>query len=248
MITLTDRKKIVKVDRVNSVYEASQLDELCVDIISISISDSIQFSDRRKVLEKEAIEIQKNLKNAKLCGQISVRDCNTQSCLNFIQNCGLTYVQLPFPEIPPIDFRRTLQELGVGLIYAGIEASYDDDPSWILSRFQDVEALNTEYFQIEILPVVQNSWSFFKNECPKYPEELQIEDINQIATINPVIISVDFNSDNILEIVKKLNNVRGIGLTLGTLASKQYLPHTLEFPQAIELLKTLRSSVGEVIV
>ena len=245
MNTRTRSSKIIKVDRIHSVGEASEFDNLGVDIVSVSFSDEIRFIDRRKVTEKQAIEIRKALKYAKVCGQISFQDFNTQSCLNLIETFGMSYVQIPFPEIPPLNFRQKLKEMGVGLIYAGLEASYEDDPSWILSRLENIGELNAAYFQIELLPIVQNSWHFFTTECPKYPEELQIEDINDLAKINPFLASVDLNSNNILEVIEKLHQIRGIGLTLGTLTSNQYSPHTLEFDRAIELVKILRSPVGE---
>jgi uncharacterized membrane-anchored protein len=58
---------------------------------------------------------------------------------------------------------------------------------------------------------MENSWQFLRTECPQYPEELQIDDINNLAEQYPLLVSLDFSTDNLLQIIKSMPNIGSSG-------------------------------------
>ena len=112
-------------------------------------------------------------------------------------------------ELLPKEEVKKLAGKDIGIVYSGIEASYEDDPSWILSRYIEQENLNTSFYQIDLLGDMKNSWNFFKSESPNYPDELQIKDVIKLGEQFPLILSLDFHKDNILEIITSLHSSKG---------------------------------------
>lgn len=207
-------KPIVKVDRVSSVEEASELQQLGVNIIGVSFDLDPRFKDVRKIQRELARSIRKCLVSAQLCCELPTIDDET---LFLIESCDFDFLQVSNAKIPPLNFRRRLKQLGIGLIYSGIEASYEDDPAWIMSRFEDEKELGASYFQLDLLADIDGSWFFLKEECPRYSEELQIEDIEHIASQYPLLITLDYSCNNIIEIINQVKNIKGISFTLGAI-------------------------------
>jgi len=236
-------KPLIKVDRVRSIDEALKLESLGVNLIGVQLGTDDRFDDDRRVSEEILVAIQSRLRRSKLFVEILSKDLSTNG-VSLIHKWGLSYAQVRGPEVPDLELRRGLKTLGIGIIYSGISVSYDDDPSWILSHFKRLPELNAAYFQLEILPDVEGSWAFLKEECPRYVEDLKIEDIDQLAFTHPLIISLDFKRNNLIEILKRFANIRGIGLTVGALKPGRYDVHALSFPELIDILKTKSSVPG----
>jgi len=228
-------KIITKVDRVSTVKEAIKFQELDVDIIGISLSKNINFIDNRDIGEDAALEIIKALNKAKSVVEISVNN-NLNQILDMIKKLEVDYFQPLGKEILPIDFRKELYKKGVGIIYSDIQVSYDDDPSWILSSFLSEEKLNSCYYQIDILGDMENSWQFLKRDCPQYPEELQIDDINNLAQQYPLLITLDFSTDNLLQIIKSMPNIKGVSMILGDNPCRNDI-HNFQYSEVLNILE-----------
>jgi len=235
---------IIKVDRVCSPEEAAELQNLGADIISVSLGEQSEVENNRQVTENMARTIRKSLVNAKFCGEIT-NQAGLDHTISLIHHCGFDLIQASAINIPELTFRQTASQSGIRFIYSGIEASYDDDPAWILSSFDESEKLEAAYFQVDLLSDVEGSWNFFKNECPKYSEELQIDDINQISAQYPLIISLDFSVENIVEIIEHFENVQGFWFTLGA-CQKSNDPHLIEYSELVNILKILNKQTSQI--
>ncbi|KHD08375.1 hypothetical protein PN36_33890 [Candidatus Thiomargarita nelsonii] len=233
-------KPIIKVDRVSSVQEATELQNLGVNIIGVSLKSETLFDDKRQVSKEMACSIRECLVSAKLCGEVDIND----DLVTLTRNCGFDLIQCSKTEIPENSIRKVLKELGVGLVYSGIEASYEDDPSWILSHFEKEKELYASYFHVDLLTDIDDSWNFLKKECPKYPDELQIDDINQIASQHPLIITLDFSANNIIEIIESFHKSQGVNFTLGTKPALVDF-HWLDYAELIKILLVLKQEASK---
>ncbi len=232
--------KIIKVDRVKSVNEAQTLENLGANLISVSLNRDPRFSDDRTVTIDTAVAIEKTLQSCKYVGEFIFNgEYSFNEFSKIVERVEFDFVQLVGAETLPIDLYKDLETKGIGVIYC-VEASHDDDPAWILSHFTDKE-FNVSYFQVDLLPEYLNSWNFLKNESPKYPEELQIEDINQIGEEHPLLISLDYSASNALEILNSMSTIRGISIVLGESALREDV-HYFQYSKALEVLDRLRRS------
>lgn len=232
--------KIIKVDRVCSLDEAIMLEKLGVNIIGVFAKKSSLFADDREFGINQIYDLKKALNKAKLCFNISDSDISHAQCIPLIKSLGVDYVQIQGNNLPPREFRNALKQMAIGIIYSQISMSYDDDPSWIVSHFDQIQDLNEAYFQLELLTDITNSWHFLKNECPQKPDEFQIEDIENLAYQYPCLITLDFNCHNIREIDLRFKNIKGFNFTLGKLLPPKYHLHTIEFNELTQVLKLLQ--------
>jgi hypothetical protein len=232
--------KILKVDRTKSVIEAKELEELGANFIGVSLFKDLRFDDDRNVDFKTAISIKNSLKAAKCVCEISFKE-DSFSPMQLIVEAGFEYVQLPGYNVPPQDIIAQLKSERIKIICSGITASHDDDPSWILSNFLEQKELSDACFQIDLLPEYKNAWEFLKNESPDYPEELQIEDINQLAEEHKLLISLDYSANNVLEVIHHLPNIEGISLILGRSRIEDL--HCFEYSKVLLILREIGFNV-----
>ena len=232
-------KPFIKVDRVNSSKEAKNLEMAGVRIVSVSLIEDPRFSDSRVLSFNEARDVRNVLESAKFCGEIGPEHWSSGDFFSMVKQLGFEYIQISGTRFPNPSLRMKLMKLGIGIIYAGIEVSYEDDPSWILSRFQDEKDIKASFFQLDLLPDMENSWDFLNMECPKYPEELQVRDINDLAIHNPLIVTTDISKGNIKEIADRLPDAQGIYMTLGDIPRRQDF-HWFGLDRVFEILKHLR--------
>lgn len=227
-------KPLVKVDRISSIEEALHLQQLGVDIISISLTPDRRFQDSRYVPEYIVDEIRSFLIDSRLCCE--VESVNTH--VSLIQNHRFDYIQCP--ERTPLDpqSKEFLKEANTGIIYSGIQACHDDDPGWIVNPIENEQTIYKHFFQIDILPDVNDSWNFLKEECPKYEECLQIKDIKALADEFPLIISVNFQPDNVKDVLDCLPNIDGISFTLGENPTRDDF-HWFSYSDLITILNVL---------
>lgn len=232
--------KIIKVDRVKSLTEARELEGLEANFISVSLSKNSSFEDDRTIDIDTAISIKNCIRRSKYVGEISL-SANIFETVEVIKKIGFDYLQLSDYSILQPDAIKYLRSQGIEIIYSNITASHDDDPSWILSHFLQQKELSGSYFQVDLLPEFDNSWEFLKNESPEYPEELQIEDINQIAKQSNLLIALDYSPNNVLEVINYLPNVKGISMVLGNSLVEDF--HCFDYFEILDILKKLGNSV-----
>ena len=231
-------KIIRKVDRVSTVEEALQLQSLGVEMIGTVIDSDENFNDNRVIPDVTAFEISQRLSSSKFVVELSVKD-HFDETLERVEKLGVDYLQPLENRILPLDFQKTLSQKGIGIIYSNIEVSYDDDPSWILSPFLDEYNVDLSYYQIELLGDIENSWHFLQKECPTYSEELQISDINQIAKQHPLLITLDYSPENILDIINFMPQIKGVSMVLGSNPMKNNL-HFLQYSKVLEILDLMK--------
>jgi hypothetical protein len=235
-------KPIIKVDRVHSIDEAKQLESLGVDIIGVSISEDERFRDNRKISKQLALDIQKSLSSAKLCCQLSWNP----ELLDFLKDSNFDFIQLlehkskMFEvEQSQADLNQLTKELKMGIIYSGISITYDDDPSWILDDFENETDPNNYYFHIELLGTVSNSWSFLKEECPKYSDTLKISDVENLAKHYPILIGLNPLYEDIVDCIRTIPDIKGFSFSLADVEPVNNSIHWLNHLQLVKILEAM---------
>ena len=229
---------IKKVGRVKSVSEAVTLEKLGANLIGFSLSDNFKFEDERVVTEETVLLIQKVLKKAKIFGEIFIENSDIYDIVKLAKKLNFDYIQPVGQTIPSLTLQETLFKENIGIIYSNIEVSHDEDPTWILSRYQD-EKLNASFFQIDLLPEYQNSWQFLTVESPKYPEEIQIQDISELGIDNSLLLTLNFDTNNIFKILNRITSIKGIGLEIGDNPKRDDF-HYFKYSEVIEILSKLQ--------
>lgn len=204
--------KIIKVDRVASVQEALELQKLNVDIIGVTLNENNLYSDNRVLDFESALSIGKKLDSSKL--SLELPSNGYKDILKNVEMSKVSYIQVPQNVKLTIEEIEFLSKKNIGVIYSGIEASYEDDPAWILSQYTSSQNSDVSFYQIDLLSDMENAWEFLKNESPLYPNELQINDILSLGNMYPLIISLDFNKENINEIIHNFSSVKGFVFVL----------------------------------
>ncbi len=115
------------------------------------------------------------------------------------------------------------------------------DPTWIFERYDSVSEVDSIFFQVDLLGDLNDSWNFMKNECPKYPEELQLGDLIDLCKSRKVFVSLDFNINNIEEILGCFSSKHGIAFTLGSKSSLNN-NHYFEFDEVVRIIQIVNNS------
>jgi hypothetical protein len=233
-------KPTIKVDRVQSVQEALELEALDVKIICTILDPIYEFNDNRTISVEKAEEIGGSLKKSHLCCELK----NPEYPISFLKQINCRYVQFSSHEIISRRIKLALENEGIGIIYSDLYASYDSDPSWIMSPFEhedeDAEALNASFYDIELLTDVLDSWNFLSRRCPEYPEELQVSDINELASHYPILIGLNYSIENIREITYSMQNIRGITFRIGDEPERNDI-HCISYNDVISILRFLKN-------
>lgn len=229
------RKIWKKVDNIRSVKEAVELESLGVEIMGVSLSVDFQRNSISRNLNS-IIQIREVLNKSKLSIKIPLK-YDYKDIISLINKIEVDYIQVE-GKVLPIDIMKKLKTKGIGIIYSGIKASYDDDPSWIMSPYGNEEGMNADFYQIELLGDIKNSWSFINKESPKYPEELQIIDIIKIGNQFPILLSMDFNKENIHEIINDIPSAKGFCLSI-TENSNINDVHRFDYNFIVKILSSL---------
>lgn len=225
---------MIKVDRVNSVNEAENLQKIGCDFISISLDKSKFFNDDRYVSLDEALKIRMTLSKSKLVLEMTAEEAD----VSIIEKIQPDYIQFSEYDLPSKEFVEKLISLKFKLIGAGINVSYEDSPSWILSGYDDMKKNNLSFFQVDLLGDVENSWHFMTTESPLYPDEIQIGDINELANKYPFFITLDFNHNNIKNIMDTFTSVKGLSFVLGDSPSRNDI-HCFNYEETVSLIKQI---------
>lgn len=141
--------KIIKVDRIQSVTEAVQLEQSGANIIGVSIAENTRFNDTRKITVDTALSIKKSLQNAKYAGEVNF-DWEVSQIIELSKYLGFDFVQPNDHNISDQKYLQSLAAEKIQIIYPYIEVSHDSDPSLVFSRFEGQKELNAAYFQIDI--------------------------------------------------------------------------------------------------
>lgn len=128
------------VARVRSAAEAASFERLGAGLIGVTLDPDARFDDARTVTVGEAVEIGTALGSARLVLAANLGD-DLERTRAAVARTGARLVQPVNGLLPPDPVRSALREAGVGIVYGGVEISHDDDPSWVFSRYAEVDDL-----------------------------------------------------------------------------------------------------------
>lgn len=228
--------RLIKVDRVRSAFEAVALEDLGADLIAVDLAVNGRFADHRTLTIAEAVDIADSLRRTAVVAAMDLTHGDPANVITTVHRVGATLVQPLVNAVPPQAMRSALLSAGIGIVYAGIELSHDDDPSWVFSGHDDHPDLNATMFQLDVFSEYKDAWQFLRDESPEYPEEFQIDDLNQLAATRPILATLDFTPENVAEVLGRLPAITGIALVLAEHASRTDL-HFHSFSNTLEVLK-----------
>jgi hypothetical protein len=237
---------IIKVHRVRSVDEATMLELLGADVIGVALAPEYGgslFDDDRGITVKTAAAIGQALSRARLAVALpdeASRDAS--AVVDLASRCSAAYVQAPIFARPDSSVRHAIADARVGLIVSRVDASHDDDPGWLLSPVHELADPNIAFVEIELLPDQDDAWQFLCQESPKFPDELQLDDIVALGSDTPLLVSLNVTAENVTAIVHRLQNVRGLSMTLGRLSAGRYDVHALDLDRVAAVLRAVRGS------
>jgi hypothetical protein len=211
--------KLIKVDRVRSVEEAAAVEERGAGLVGVEVHPDPRFDDDRTQAVEQARAIGRSLRQAKLVVTADLGD-DPGRVLSVVSATGASLVQTVTTALPSQEIRAALSDVGIGIVYAGIEISHDDDPSWVFGAYSDTPDLNAALFQVDVLTEYSDSWAFLRDRSPEYPDEFQIADLNELARERPLVAGLDFTPATIGEIAEALTDVRGFALTIADRARR----------------------------
>lgn len=228
---------MTKVDRVASVAEARAIEAAGADLICVCLAPDLRFADGRIVTADVAASIRRGLGRAECVVAFEIGE-DADRGLRTAKGVDVRLVQPVTGTIPPAEVREAFGREGIGIVYPGIEVNHDDDPSWILSRFDGVPELDRTYYQIDLLPEYPDSWEVLRDESPDYADELQIGDIDALGHQRPLLITLDWSPGNVMEIMDMLPGVAGIALVLADAPVRDDVHHA-DLPTVLSVLGAL---------
>jgi hypothetical protein len=223
---MEDNNFKIKIDRVKSLEQALELENLNVNIISIYLKEDVDIN--------LLLELKRNLNYTKIAIEIS-DNIDLQS---IIRTSKPDFIQISNNKHLSSEDIEVLKKFNINIIYSEITASYDDDPSWLI--LNNNSPFKNYFYQIDFLGDVKNSWNFLKNEVSKYKEELQIKDIIDLGESYPIMISLDFSSENISEIISDLKTIKGFYMTLKSDDLERNDIHYFDYKDVIQILENLK--------
>ncbi len=190
-------------------------------IIKTKIDTSKQFENLIKVGfntftialdNKNSIELINLVKEKKrdIAGKIDTIDNFNEILPNFnLQD----FKYFEFKSKPAKHIHKLLKSFNIKIIYTNIEATYDDDPSWIIYEIEQLNEI-ADYYQIEFYNDIEFPLNTILKTPNLYPNELNLSDIFNIANRYPIILSVKLK--NILEynlfFKKTFSKIQGINV------------------------------------
>lgn len=228
---------IIKVDRVKTLDELKELHNCNVDIIGIDLGeDSTLFCDERTLSTNEALRIVKEIKGTKLAIWASLENPNLISVLEDVRP---DYLQISVNELRMPSNLEKLKVLlpQTKIIYADIRVSFDDDPSWVLSMIPLWARQKDSIYQIDFFGDMEGSWDQVSGE-PEYVEEFNLNDVKTLCNDYRVIGSMDYNENNLDEILKTVPELSGVAFILAENANIDDF-HFFSFERTKELLKSI---------
>ena len=231
---------IVKVDRVCTADEATQLERhgathLCCDVDRIAV-----FDDDRILSPDAALALSAATVHSTFGLRVGPWMDEPNHWLPFIERCGPGFVDVAAPANIDAEFRDGLRKLGIPFGISRLDADHDDDPSWVLSRYEEILS-EPAYFQVEALTSMRDSWRFWKDESPRFPDELQIGDVEELARRHPVLIALDFDPSTVLEVLDRIPSARGIALALVDDPERERAVHC----HGLEQIRAILGSLSE---
>ena len=201
---------LTKVDRIATIQEAENLVNEGVSIICVTELENPSFNDNRTLSSKDCLGLLRQVKGTKKCLEIDLE----RDFMATIKVDEIDFFQISLRQESLIEENiDKIRAFSHKIILTDAIASYEDDPNWIRDRLNI--GVTCKLNQLSLLPDVKNSWSFIKNECPKFSEELQVADIAEIVQSFPTLVTMDLKTSDITDICSSLNELAGFYWVLG---------------------------------
>ncbi|MGH3774032.1 MAG: hypothetical protein ACRDRW_22020 [Pseudonocardiaceae bacterium] len=224
-----------------TVYGVASPDEACrfesegANVIGVFLG---QQASGRAVDEAMASTIAQNLSSAQLCVE-SLADSEIEP--EVALRVGARWVQTPWGPPSPAAWRSRLTESGLGWLLARVPANEDDDPKWVLDRITEYGDPAPTWAQVELCPDLQDGWEVLREPTP---DELDIGDLNRIATQTPIVVSLPLTVERLAELSVLLPCMYGVALTLTDENGKIPGATSIDPKDALAIVRTLRNSVA----
>lgn len=196
---------VVTVYGVVSTDEARQFESAGANVIGTFLGE---LPRGRIVDEATALSIARSLSSAHLCVEALT---STRIEPEAVLRTEARWIQTPWGPPAPAEWRHRLAELGVGWVLARVPANEDDDPTWVHGRMVEYGEPAPAWVQVELCPDLEDGWPIVREPNP---DELDIEDVDQIAAKVPLVVSVPMTTERLVELRALLPHVHGVALTL----------------------------------
>lgn len=238
-------KKIIKVSRVKSIEEANVLKSLGVDIIGLCVGENYWeiFDDDRFLSIETAYKIINSVENIKFSIEFTSL-FELKKMMEFLSPNKISFMEINkfFNEQRDL-IRKEIKNFKV--LISTLQGEHDT-PYDLILPYMEGENTHKEsnyLFGIEIMPEYDDSWRQFKEEAHKYPDGLQIAEINELARESNIIISLDFNEDNVLEALEYFPDIYGINFTLSYSIKRVVgIMHIHSFEDTIKILTKIKNA------
>jgi hypothetical protein len=199
------RELVIRVHGVVSPDEATWLEALGVDLISVVVGEP---AEGRVVSDETARQIADHLTRARLC----IEPCPGMDLTpEEVHRMGATLVAVPWGRAVPRAWREALAHLGLGWALVRVPADEDDDPSWIQSRIAETDAPGPAWVEVEVCPNLEDGWNVIREPNES---DLDASDLDELARFHTILYSLAFRLDNVRPIRKSLVHAKGFSFTL----------------------------------
>lgn len=199
------RDWLIRVHGVASIDEATWLEALGVDLISVVVGEP---SQGRIVSRELARRIAGHLTRARLCVEASA---DLDLAPEEAHRMGAAFVEVPWgPEVPRA-WREALVRFGLGWALVRVPADEDDDPSWVQSRIEEAGAPEPAWAEIEVCPNLEDGWSVIREPNES---ELDAADLDELARSHAILYAPAARPDNVRAIRDALAHAKGVSFTL----------------------------------
>lgn len=140
---------------------------------------------------------------------------------------------------------KRVTQSGLKIIFSGLEWDLEFVPAapFETSTLAALDLIS--YFQIEFNTDYTNSWWLYKNQLSTgNPHVISLCQFQEMTQKYPIMLSVDYNNQNVMDIVNSLPDLKGINLSLHS--HNHYYEHTQSLDQIIQILEILKRNKTEV--
>lgn len=223
---------MLKVDNIISIEEILELNNLKIDIISITLKNK-SYNEERAVNINEAIKLRKYIKkDIKFCIEIDNTYTyieNEKNILKIIKILKPNYIQLRSNTLISRFIIEKLRIKNIFIIYVSRNSlDRDEEIYWQLPSFANdtltlddniIENIFLKYnisIQVDIMTEYDDSWNILNNDCGKYEDDITINEIYEFTIKFNTFILLNYSINNFNKIKNIFKKAVGYSFRLGT--------------------------------
>lgn len=198
-------KRMVKVDSIRSAEDVVFFREIGVNYLGIPVVGISDLERTRSVVSDDFSDV---------CYRFDLREISEDECVKFCQFQEPLAVDFVGHFLPNRSTCEAVLSKQSQVFFSNIEASYDTDPSWILSRHHELLDLENTFFQIDLLEQTEDAWRILRDVVSEDRDELTIADIDEMTKQHDTFLNLNFTPSNFFEILESFPSVRGVTFSL----------------------------------